>query len=333
MSRANWCWRVTALWAAEYSLAVEVVKGLAGGLADLSGDVFDLANDAVCGALVGEVLVAGEIAYAFLDGSSEGTDFALGLFFRAPRERFTGGVGEAIVAGVVVGVEGWLLLTVEDKDGNGDTNSNTGKYPGKLHGKNPPRGEMQSEQVRLRKKSAGGGGLAERLEIVVEHTGEVHGEAGALGVGVGAEGALELDVGFLAGDLFGAGGCGEVGGGEADGALGGGLLLDDDVERAVGLGGGVDDGDAAEGGDGLADLAGDGAGGVVASYGEEDVDLARGHGPAGGADEPVLFGIGPGGVHEVVELDLGELREAVGLEVVGGDAEGFLDVGRPRGHG
>ena len=82
-----------------------------------------------------------------------------------------------------------------------------------------------------------GSGLAQGLEVLVEHSGEVRGEAGALGVGVGAEGSFELDVLDLAGDGLDAGSAGEVGGGEADGALGGGLLLDDDVEGAVGLGG------------------------------------------------------------------------------------------------
>ncbi len=179
----------------------------------------------------------------------------------------------------------------------------------------------------------GAAGAAERLEVLVEHAGEVGGEADALCFGVGAEGALELDVGLLAGDVFGAGGGGEVGGGEADGALGGGLLLDDDVEGAVGCGGGVDDEDAGEGADGVEDLAGDGAGGVIAGDGNQDVDLADGGGSAGWADEPMLFGVGLGGGHEARELGLRELVEAVGFEVVGRDAEGLLDVGRPDCHG
>jgi hypothetical protein len=176
-----------------------------------------------------------------------------------------------------------------------------------------------------------GSGLAQGLEVVVEHSGEVRGEAGALGVGVGAEGALELDVLDLAGDGLDAGSAGEVGGGEADGALGGGLLLDDDVEGAVGLGGLVDEVDAAEGADGLLDLAGDGAGGVVARYGEEDVDAAGGKGAAGGAGEQMLVGVVADGGLEGLELGLGELVEADGDEVGCRYVEGLLDVGRPEG--
>ena len=176
-----------------------------------------------------------------------------------------------------------------------------------------------------------GSGLAQGLEVMIEHSGEVHGEAGALGVGVGAEGSLELDVLDLAGDGLDAGSAGEVGGGEADGAFGGGLLLDDDVEGAVGLGGLVDEVDAVEGADGLLDLARDGAGGVVARDGEEDVNAAGGKGAAGGAGEEVPVGIVADGDFECLELGFGELVEADGDEVGCRHVEGLLDVGRPEG--
>ena len=73
-----------------------------------------------------------------------------------------------------------------------------------------------------------GCGLAQGLEILIEHTGEIGRETRALGVGVCSEGSFHLDVLELAGDGLDAGSAREVGRGETDGAPGGGLLLDDD---------------------------------------------------------------------------------------------------------
>lgn len=85
-------------------LAVEVVDGLADGLADLSGGVLYISDDAVGGALVGEVLVAGEIADALLDGSGDGGGFALDLLLGAPGECLMGCVGQVVVDGFIGGL-------------------------------------------------------------------------------------------------------------------------------------------------------------------------------------------------------------------------------------
>ena len=78
-------------------LFIQIVDGLSDGFADASSGVFDVAYDAVRSALVSEILVAGEIADALFDCSSEGADFAFGLFLCTPGEGFASGIGESVV--------------------------------------------------------------------------------------------------------------------------------------------------------------------------------------------------------------------------------------------
>src|SRR5271170_7889726 len=145
-------------------------------------------------------------------GGGHGGGVACGLLSGAPGEGLVGEVGESVVDG---GVDGLRFAGVE-QGGGGDTDSNAGKDPGEtLHGETLLAVGYSSRRLGVRKTSAGGGAAAaaQGLEILAEHAGEVDGEAGALGVGVGAEGALQLDVLLFAGDLLGAGSAGEVGGG------------------------------------------------------------------------------------------------------------------------